>query len=385
MLAFGDPQINGNWPSTPYIKRLDNFGNDHYLGHIYKTMKRRLEPNYVAVLGDLFSSQWIEDSEFFNRTRRYVERLYVQPDEHKKYVLDFINENTRVDWKTFLEDTKGKDIHDLEFGFQDVYDWNTPNYTKQLANEPLFLNVSGNHDIGYSGDATWQHMARYFKLFGKDNFWIEYNRGTPQAYRIVVLNSLLLEGPALQPEFLEYTWEFLYQLFERKFKGTTILLTHVPFYKEAGLCVDAPFHDYYGPDAREHYKVGLLRSQNHLDKEVSQRVLSLVFDDYPGVILTGHDHEGCETWYNRNYTTAEWSASNKKTEDVAIKEVTVRAMMGDYDGSSGLLTGHFNEIAEKWEFDFSLCKFTVQHVWWAAQVSLVLSILLFSIVFTFNF
>ena len=28
MLLFGDPQINGNWPLTKYIKRLDNYGND---------------------------------------------------------------------------------------------------------------------------------------------------------------------------------------------------------------------------------------------------------------------------------------------------------------------------------------------------------------------
>jgi len=387
MLAFGDPQIKGNWPSTPILKRLDTYGNDYYLGHVYNVMKKRLNPTHVAVLGDLFSSQWIGDSEFFNRTKRYVTRLYDQPDKHREYVLNFISENDAVDWMKFLEDKKSIKTTDLKFGYENVYDWNTPNYEKFFVNEPLFLNVSGNHDIGYSGDATWQHMARYFKLFGKDNFWIEYNKGTPYAYRIVVLNSLLLEGPALQPEFLEYTWEFLYQLFERKFKGSTILLTHIPFYKKEGICVDGPKFDYYKEDAKEQYKIGLLRSQNHLSYETTQRVLNLIFDDddSQGIILTGHDHEGCETYYNKNSSTAEWTASKSRIgADVNVKEITVRAMMGEYGGNSGLMTGHFNTSNEKWEFKFTLCPFIVQHVWWVTKIVSIISALLFSTVFIFD-
>lgn len=381
MLAFGDPQIKGNWPSTPYIKRLDTYGNDYYLGHIYNVMKKRLEPTHVAALGDLFSSQWIGDSEFLNRTKRYVTRLFDQPDEQRAYVMDFIKENDLVDWQSFLHETKEKDIKEFEFGYSDVYDWNTPDYSKRM-DEPLFLNVSGNHDIGYSGDATWQHMARYFRLFGKDNFWIEYERDTPQAWRIVVLNSLLLEGPALQPEFLEYTWEFLYQLFERQFEGSTVLLTHVPFYKEHGFCVDGPYFEYYDQDAREQYKIGKLRSQNHLSSDVSQRVLNLIFNDKPGIILTGHDHEGCETWYNRN-STGEWYSSKTKDEKNAIKEVTVRAMMGEFGGNTGVMTGHFGSQGD-WEFDFKLCPFVIQHVWWATKGITILATVLCSTVFIFS-
>lgn len=384
MLAFGDPQIKGNWPSTPYIKRLDTYGNDYYLGHIYQVMKRRLEPTIVAPLGDLFSSQWISDSEFFNRTRRYVTRLFDQPDEQREYAINIVDQHVDIDWRKFLEETKATELKDFEFGYSDVYDWCTPNYVKRFANEPLFLNVSGNHDIGYSGDATWQHMARYRSLFGKDNYWIEYNRGTPQAYRIVVLNSLLLEGPALQPEFLKYTWEFLYQLFERKFEGATILLTHVPFYKEEGFCVDGPHFDYYENYEREPYKNGKLRSQNHLSKDVSQRVLSLVFDENPGIVLTGHDHEGCETYYNLNTTSGEWSATKEKSNKPGVvREVTVRAMMGEYGGNSGLMTGHFNTMQGRWEFDFNLCPFIVQHVWWVTKIATIVAVLLSSTVFIF--
>lgn len=386
MLALGDPQIKGNWPSTPYIKRLDTYGNDYYLGHIYRVMKRRLSPTHVAVLGDLFSSQWIGDSEFFNRTRRYVTRLFDQPDESREYVLNYIKTHDHVDWKAFHALTTAKNLSDFDFHYENVYDWNTPGYVKRFENEPLFLNVSGNHDIGYSGDATWQHMARYVQLFGKDNYWIEYDTETDHPWRIVVLNSLLLEGPALQKEFLDYTWEFLYQLFERKFDGATVLLTHVPFYKEEGLCVDGPYIDYYNEETskREPYKNKLLRSQNHLSKDVSQRVLSLVFNDKPGIILTGHDHEGCETYYNKNTTSQQWSAAKNITSEVYIKEVTVRAMMGEYGGNSGLMTGHFNQSSKNWEFDFTLCPFIVQHVWWFTKVVTIIAVALSSTVYIFQ-
>lgn len=391
MLAFGDPQINGNWPSTPYLKRLDNYGNDHYLGHIYRVMQRRLNPSHVAVLGDLFSSQWIGDSEFYNRTRRYVSRLFNLPEEHQKPLLNFMKENDKVDWISHANDSKSKNVKDLDdWGFEEVYDWTSENFAKKLSKTPLFLNVSGNHDIGYSGDATWQHMTRYHKLFGKDNFWIEYNKGSPNAFRIVVLNSLLLEGPALQPEFLEYTWEFLYKLFEQRFEGSTILLTHVPFYKEEGICADGPFHDYYNEEniKTEHYKFGKLRAQNHLNREVSKSVLNLIFDKadkYSGIVLTGHDHEGCETWYNLNETDYTWTASSEKSHDSpAIKEITVRSMMGEYGGNTGLLTGNFNKQRKQWDFTFTLCPFVIQHVWWATKIVSVITLLLSSTVVVFD-
>lgn len=60
-----------------------------------------------------------------------------------------------------------------------------------------------------------------------------------------MLNNLLLECPALRQEFLDYTLEFFYQLFERKFNGSTILVTHVPFYKIFWLCFDGPEFEYY--------------------------------------------------------------------------------------------------------------------------------------------
>ncbi|ODV87553.1 hypothetical protein CANARDRAFT_6080 [[Candida] arabinofermentans NRRL YB-2248] len=390
LLAIGDPQINGNWPSTPYIKRLDNFGNDYYLGHIYRLMKPRLDPTIVVGMGDLFSSQWIGDSEFYNRTKRYMTRLFPRPLQQTYAELEFIADHKDIDWKTHYDWFR----NNLEDGFfqkpdyyhySDIKDWTSAN----LTNEPLFINITGNHDIGY-GDTTYQHMARWRKLFGKDNYWIEYDNDTKHPWRIVVLNGLAVDGPLLQPEFQKYTWQFIEVLKNREYHGSTILLTHIPMYKREGLCVDGPRVDYYNKDNCHEggeYRIGLLKSENHLQYETSQAILNAVFkDSKSGIILTGHDHEGCENYYNfheRNNNedepSGEWIASKDVETGKYIKEVTVRSIMGDYDGSLGLMTGHFNNDSESWEFDYTLCPFIVQHVWWAAQIGILSTILLQSI------
>lgn len=376
-MAFGDPQIKGIWPNTPYITRLDIFGNDYYLAHIAATMKKRLHPSHIAVMGDLFSSQWIGDSEFYNRTARYVKRIFNRDITWLENIRKEYHDEEgqyQVDWKAWGDDVNNKRAEEKpwKFGFHynDVYSWDPEN------EDSLFINITGNHDIGYSGDVTYQHMARFNQIFGKDNYWIEYDTHTDHPWRIVVLDSLLLEGPALQPEFVEVTWEFLYQLFERRFKGSTILLSHVPFYKREGLCSDGPEFNYYPEDyEREPYKANMLRSQNHLSEEVTNRVLNLIFDNNkPGIILTGHDHVGCETMYNKNATSGTWMASkNAESTDLTIQEITVKSMMGEFNGNAGLVTGHFDKHSSSWKWTFTLCPFAIQHVWWFSKVSALIT------------
>lgn len=384
MLTFGDPQINGNWKSTPYIKRLDNYGNDYYLGHIYATMQQRLRPSHVAVMGDQFSSQWIYDSEFYNRTLRFVERLFPRDPDYKQTVVDTWKKHEDYDWQAWSRREAAIDSPDRYASrvYEDVYDWYFPDHHKPNFENPLFINLTGNHDIGYSGDATWQHMARFHLLFGQNNYVINYNRGKPEEWRLVVLDSLTLEGPALQEEFREYTWSFLRHLKQSNadFKGSTILLTHIPFYKESGLCADGPEHIYYQDYEREPYKNGKLRSQNHLLFETTQEVLDIVFPnaDKEGIILTGHDHVGCNSWYN--HVDGKWVASKEKQpgDRQPIREVVVRAMMGEFGGQTGLVTGHFDYSLGAWNFNFSYCAFTIQHVWWASKVALLLAVLVHS-------
>ncbi|KAL1835203.1 hypothetical protein VTK73DRAFT_6020 [Phialemonium thermophilum] len=59
-----------------FRKRLDLFGNDFYLAHIYRTLRWWTRPTHVAVLGDLVGSQWLTDDEFDRRSWRYWNRVF---------------------------------------------------------------------------------------------------------------------------------------------------------------------------------------------------------------------------------------------------------------------------------------------------------------------
>lgn len=394
MMAVGDPQLNGNWPITPYIKMLDNYGNDYYLRHVYKVMKNRLDPQFVAMMGDLVSSQWIGDSEFYNRTRRIIQRSFPRPESQCAAELEHVNKHIDMDWIKYMDEfrenqSSGKFKTREFYEFKDVYDWYNGTFIdpKTGSNtEPLFFNITGNHDIGY-GDTTFQHMARWRELFGLANFWIEYDNDTDHPWRIVMLNSLALDGPMLQPEFQEYTWDFIEALNNTNYTGSTILLTHIPMYKREGLCTDGPNFEYYtesGCHGCSPSRVGLLKSQNHLSKETSRKVLDVIFGkSKSGIILTGHDHYGCDNYYSFMNDEEGWVANKNITSKQWIREITVRSIMGDFDGTMGIMTGHFNHNNKIWEFDYSQCTFIVQHVWWATQITTLLAVLLHSFAFFF--
>ncbi|KAM9915825.1 hypothetical protein OXX59_010375, partial [Metschnikowia pulcherrima] len=120
-----------------------------------------------------------------------------------------------------------------------------------------------------------------------------------------------------------------------------------------------------------------LRSHNHLLYETTQQVLDIVFPnaDKEGIILTGHDHVGCNTWYGHH--DGEWVASGEKeaSDRKHVREVVVRAMMGEFDGQTGLVTGQFDYAENAWKFEFTYCSFVIQHVWWASKVALLLTVL----------
>lgn len=319
LLGFGDPQIREASATASWRTKLDIYGNDNYLGHVYRTMVQSLKPTHVAVLGDLLSSQWISDKQFHERVDRYQSRIF------------------------------DKSLHNGHF-----------------------INVSGNHDIGYAGEVTPERVARYQDRFGQLNF-VQYYNGI----RVAVLNSLTLDGPLYFGSYSDQAWEFLDKLDQEEFIGPTVLLTHIPLYKPDGICQDGPYFEYYGPEFGN-----ALRAQNHLSKETSQAILDKVFkpgNPYNGVILTGHDHEGCESYYVHG---DEGWAAQKYVHGIqgSVHEITVRSMMGEFGGNTGILTGIRSSNA--WTFTFTLCPFVVQHWWWAAKVVAIVSILIVLPVFS---
>ena len=352
-------------------KRLDLFGNDYYLAHIYRSLHFFVKPTHVTVLGDLLGSQWVDDAEFGRRAWRFWHRVF----KGGQRVDDATMGSISVEWLGGDES------------------WAS-----------TIINVAGNHDIGYSGDMSKENVDRFQLLFGKISWAIRYHlvRGTggfsnddgsmiPELW-VVVLNSMNLDTPALHEDLQSQTYNFINNVITASYPvedrtAATIVLTHVPLYKEAGVCTDGPFFDFYDYD-----EGGGLKEQNHLSSSASRGILEGIYGmsakpDAPahglgrnGIVLNGHDHEGCDVYHHvaayedqepsTIWTAERWSESSQKSNrsTPGIREVTVRSMMGDFGGNAGLLSAWFDEELQEWRFEYSTCPLGRQHLWWAVHV-----------------
>ncbi|OJD40440.1 polarized growth protein [Diplodia corticola] len=350
-----------------YRKRIDLFGNDYYLAHIYRTLYWWSDPTHVAVLGDLLGSQWIADDEFERRSDRFWHRVF----RHGRRVHDNITATPRV------EDL-GTDA----------------------AWKRRIINIAGNHDIGYAGDINEDRIRRFERQFGPVNWETTFrlpssnvttsqslNESHPEL-RLLVLNSMNLDTPAVDLNLQSQTYDFINDAIGRsravEDRSTfTLLLTHIPLHKEAGVCVDAPFFDFFNND-----EGGGVKEQNHLSDTASEGILQGIFGmsgdlaapargiGRNGLIVNGHDHEGCDVYHHRpregdSWKAVPWEQSTILTQDrdlPGIRELTLRSMMGEYGGYAGLVSVWFDETAGEWQSDVTMCSAGVQHIWWAVHI-----------------
>ncbi|KAF2859382.1 Metallo-dependent phosphatase [Piedraia hortae CBS 480.64] len=311
LLALADPQIEGNSAISAQRdavsrlrKQVDLWGNDLYLAHIYRTLKRFTSPTLTVVLGDLLGSQWIDDTEFSRRSDRF--------------------------WNVVFD------------GFSNV------------------LTLPGNHDIGYAGDISPARIARFEAAFGPVNAMETWN----ETLRVVLLNSMNLDSPALNLDLQQQTWDFLNDALAPKEQESILLLTHIPLHKEDGVCPDAPFFEYFGDEEGRFasYKGGV-REQNHLSKETSRAILDKLAAFESAFVVNGHDHRGCDTLHLPNGVAERF---NGTIPEGGIREVTVRSMMGEFGGNAGFLSAGIED--GRWVFEYSACQLGVQHIWWAVHV-----------------
>jgi len=372
-------------------KRIDLVGNDLYLSHIYRTVHWWTRPTHVAVLGDLLGSQWINNDEFYRRADRYWNRVFRGaervPDSLAAYPAD------EYDLAGFLGSG----------AFNESSPW-----SRRL------INVAGNHDIGYAGDINDERASRFETAFGKLNYELRFelplletavavfddakhpnphsDRLMPEV-RIVVLNDMNIDTPALSAKLQDDTYTFINKVISTSasvdFKGHyTVVLTHIPLYKPEGVCVDDPYFDFHEHD-------GTLRSQNQLSAAASKGFLEGIFGmsgstagpgkgrGRRGIILNGHDHEGCDTWHYINQSITEpkhrkWEVKRWRQANVAgivgqeglpgIREITVRSMMGDYGGNAGLLSLWFDVASWEWKAEYATCPLGTQHLWWLVHI-----------------
>jgi hypothetical protein len=331
-------------------KRLDLLGNDYYLAHIYRSTKWWTQPTHVSVLGDLLGSQWISNDEFDRRANRFWDRVFVgaHPWNHGSSE----EESEHIAAWDFVDNTNA-------------------------SQTPALLNVAGNHDIGYAGDIDQPRIQRFERAFGQVNWRIRIPFSDPLSnltteLHLVNLNSMNLDNPAWNQDLYHATHSYLDSVIDDTNtcnpQDAVILLTHVPLYKPAGVCVDPPYFSYFAP-----YHGGGIREQNHLTQESSDKILSGLFGNKrAGIVLNGHDHEGCDTWHDRSDADqAQWNSTRYSVPDASthgVREVTVRSMMGDYGGNAGLLSAWFDVDHGIWKFEYATCALGKQHIWWAIHI-----------------
>jgi hypothetical protein len=383
------------------VKRLDLFGNDYYLAHIYRTLFWWTRPTHTTVLGDLVGSQWISDDEFGRRGHRYWNRVFRGGER----VDDTITRTGVAGFSQGAED-------------------------KAPPTEPLrgdgtwarrLINIAGNHDIGYAGDISEARMERFERVFGRANWDVRFEHPavvSASGEEVVVptlhlinLNSLMFDTPVLSSEIQSHTYSYLNELIADRLapvedrSAFTLLLTHLPMHKEEGICTDGPYFSFRdsddsdGPDGVPRWLEGGLKEQNHLSDALSasgilQGVFGLSGDKNAlaggqgrnGLILTGHDHTGCDVVHYVNRTAGDdeedtrswnWAAKrfdSEQIEEPSIREVTLRSMMGEFGGNAGLLSAWFDEVAGEWSYEITMCPVGVQHIWWAVHVLVLVTL-----------
>jgi hypothetical protein len=273
------------------------------------------------------------------------------------------------------------------------------NHVEDLGSDQSWKNriiaVAGNHDIGYAGDVNKERVQRFEDAFGNVNwamtlrsnasdFSSSHSSGTSVSpeLRLVILNSMNLDGPAQDMDLQQQSHRFLekeiHDQGELSCETATILLTHIPLYKPDGICVDGPLFTYWPPEDG-----GGLKEQNHLDQDVSKYILNGLAGsawNRTTVILNGHDHEGCQTWHTRTETISESNATettwivhnstDRSSSNAAsdVREITVRSIMGEFGGNVGFLSAWWDCEKQRWQFEYASCMFGIQHIWWAIYV-----------------
>ncbi|KAJ5933903.1 hypothetical protein N7454_006232 [Penicillium verhagenii] len=410
-------------------KRVDLLGNDFYLAHNYRTLFWWTRPTHTTVLGDLLGSQWITNEEFDDRSQRYWNRVF----RGGLRVDDDTTWTGAVASHAADQDKSDKHLEPLGPG-------SDPDWPRRI------INVAGNHDIGYAGDVSEARMDRFEREFGRANWDIRFQhppvlRGindstvsdgtgssavssvTPTLH-VINLNTLIMDTPALSSELQSQSYVYLNDLISHRLYPVedksvfTLLLTHLPLHKKDGICTDGPlftFHeedDDEGLDGVPRFLAGGLREQNHLSDFVSDTgILRGIFgmsgDEHApvgghgrkGLILTGHDHTGCDTVHYAEQVTADnteeggeeangsqswqWAArrytekhdSNNSPEPPSIREVTLRSMMGEFGGNAGLLSVWFDADLGEWDYEITMCPAGVQHIWWAVHVAVLVTLI----------
>ena len=365
-------------------KAIDLWGNDWYLAHIVRSLRWWTEPTHISVLGDLLGSQWVTDGEFTKRAGRYWNVVMRGLEKVPDVIFGAIgSENTELPPAETSQEQEGeeKDVVEEKENKKErrpLWGGTTEVLGADKDWQKRVINIVGNHDVGYAGDIDESRIERFEKAFGSSNWDIWFtlpdelrsnktdptdptdpdqrtdpspstkDATRPPTLRLVIFNSMNLDTPAWSSDLQTETYSFTNHIITSSLPVTdkthaTILLTHIPLEKEAGICVDSPYFDFFEGGQG-------LKEQNMLSDHASKIVLEGMFGMSPnkdaegggkgrrGIIVNGHDHAGCDVmhWIRQPGVQDTCQVANVKREEAywptSTANDTMIATSMDIDG-----------------------------------------------------
>jgi hypothetical protein len=281
VVFIGDPQMEGlaREQREGLYGWFNNVLNDHLLFVALRGVLDAARPRFVIALGDLFYSQWLTDTEFTYIYHRYV--------------------------RVVIENVAA---------FPSVV-------------EPV-LNMSGNHDLGYSSDFRDSTLRRFVSHLGDLN-----SMHVVAGHLFAVVNAMALDNVTTGDAVSHHNnaWAYVTEIEAAVADSQLplILCVHIPLYKPSGSCVG---------DSEVVFSSGSygVYSQTVLSQETSTLLLERL---KPVLVFSGHDHEGCVYRHEAHNVT----------------EYTVRAAQGFYETNLGVLA--IRNESNAFTYSFSNCRF----------------------------
>lgn len=276
VMVVADPQLVDEYTykqlgNGSYALAFTEAVCDAYVKRAFRTAVRKFQPQVFLFLGDLFGQGARSDDSVWHRLRRRVDAALYWPRDN---------------------------------------------------GASRYLNVAGNHDVGYS--EVIRHypgiLARFEKWYGTSNF-VERIGGVD----FVGVNAMVLDG---RGSAAEDTWAFIDGLARNKGERSVprVLLTHLPLPNPLQKC---------GPHRNSAVIAGRrlggpreIMYQDYLSEETTRRLLETV---EPELILSGHDHDQCEV---RHVYTAD--GGNAEVNEITVG--TFSALNGNVDPSFLMLS-----------------------------------------------
>ncbi|PVV01801.1 hypothetical protein BB560_003769, partial [Smittium megazygosporum] len=356
----GDPQIEGSDKinNQGFSGVVDLKFNDLYMRHIYNCLRRLTRPNFIITMGDILSSEWIDKSEFLQRADRFK---YISGQKNLDYFY------------TAPEYFNISGNHDIGYGYK---------INKNLTDrwEESFGALNYDFFINKNGLKSNQAISAF------DHHLVFLNSNNLDASK----DKILRKG----------TWDFLQKvvadnrLSHLNDINPLILFTHIPLHKPHGLCTDGPKikydkeknvlsqnflseitssyilhclkpfsifngHDHEGCHAihetyfnanltnnstkfiLDAYNSTLKDDTNSTDPQIIKDNLIQLFCTSPLDLLDKYKSHWSSIFVNS--TTVSQPTRNKdvycsisSNSCLATQEITVRSVMGDYSGATGI-------------------------------------------------